>query len=104
VVIYPPLRDVAQLQVVIYQPHRDVAQLQVVIYQPHREYTQTQVDIVLQVFTMDFITTLETLLVLPTQTTELFSTEMVTILREERGWEHIGQSLQHPQIRDVIRS
>jgi hypothetical protein len=29
--------------------------------------------------------------------------EMRTTLRGERGREHIGQSLQHPQIRDVIR-
>ena len=53
---------------------------------------------------MDFTTTSETLLVLHTQTMELFLTETQTILREELGQVINGQLPQHPQIRDVIRS
>ena len=103
VVHYLPLRVFAQPQVRIILPHRDITQLQVVIILSHREGTQPQV-LVFQVFTMGYTITLGTLLVLHTQTTELFLTETLITLREELGREHRGQSLQHPQIRDVIRS
>ena len=98
-----PLREDIQPQVVFIPPHRDIAQRQVVIFPSHRDAPQLQVVIITQVFTTDFATILETLLVLLTQTSELFLMETRTILREERGGEQNGQSLQHPQIRDVIR-
>ena len=100
----PPHRDIAQPQVVYIPPHREIEQPRVVIIPPHRDFAQPQVDIVPRVFTMDILTTSEIQLVLLTQPTELVLTETQTTLREELGREHIGQSLQHPQIRDVIRS
>jgi hypothetical protein len=102
VVLIPPHRDYTQPQVAEIPPHREMLQPQVVIIPSHRDITQPQV-VFIQVFTMDFITTSETLLALLTRTMELFLTETETTLREELGREHIGQSLQHPQIRDVIR-
>jgi hypothetical protein len=96
VVFIPPHREVTQPQVVFIPPHREVTQPQVVIIPPHRDILQPQVDIVLQVFTMVFITTSEILLVRHTLTTGLFSTETRTTLREERGMERLGHPLQHP--------
>jgi hypothetical protein len=103
VLIIQPHRDIAQPQVEIIPSHREYAQPQVVIFPTHREIKQPQV-LAFQVFITDIVTTLETQLVRITQTTELFLMETLTILRGERGREHIGQSLQHPQIRDVILS